>query len=159
MKKLTLTLMRLAAIDVGLSFTPTLAQNGPPDPAQMVQMRIDRMDEALKLSTSQKTQATAIYMNAQTANQSVMANMRSANEALTAAIKSNDANAITQAANTIGTIMAQMTVNNAKGEAAVYATLTPDQQAKFQPMGGGRGIGMGMGGGGGRGRGGPPPQE
>ena len=93
-----------------------------------------------------KAAAPASYMDAQTANQSVMGGMREANQALAAAIKSNDSNAIAQAANTIGTLTAQVTVNNAKAEAAVYAQLTPDQQAKFQPnvgMGGGRGIGMG----------------
>jgi Spy/CpxP family protein refolding chaperone len=59
----------------------------------------------------------------------------------------NDTNAISQAANTIGTLTAQITVNNAKAEAAVYALLTPDQQARYQPMGGGGG------------RRGGPPQE
>jgi Spy/CpxP family protein refolding chaperone len=159
LKKLTVSLMSFAAITAGLSLTQALAQNGPPDPAQMVQMRVDRMNESLKLSKAQQKQVTSIYMDAQTANQSVMGGMREANQSLAAAIKSNDANAIAQAANTIGTLTAQVTVNNAKAEAAVYAQLTPDQQAKFQPnvgMGGGRG--MGMGGGGGRGRGGPPQE-
>ena len=148
--------MSFAALTAGLSLTPALAQNGPPDPAQMVQMRVDRMNETLKLSKAQEKQVTTIYMDAQTANSSVMSGMREANQSLTAAIKSNDTNAMSQAANTIGTLTAQMTVNNAKAEAAVYAQLTPDQQAKYQPMGGGMGRGMGMGGGGRRGG---PPQE
>jgi Spy/CpxP family protein refolding chaperone len=151
--------MSLAAMTAGLSLTQALAQNGPPDPAQMVQMRIDRMNETLKLSKAQQKQITGIYMDAQTSNQSLMGGMRSANESLTAAIKSNDTNGMSQAANTIGTLTAQVTVNNAKAEAAVYAALTPDQQAKYQPSAGGRGMGMGMGGpGGGRGRGGPPQE-
>lgn len=156
--------MGLAAITAGLSLNPALAQNGPPDPAQMVQMRIERMNETLKLTKAQEKQITTIYMDAQTANQSVMGGMREANQAIAAAIKTNDTNAMSQAANTIGTLTAQMQVTNAKAEAAVYALLTPDQQAKYQP-GGMRGMGMGMGGGqgggGGRrgGNGGPPPQE
>jgi hypothetical protein len=66
---------------------------------------------------------------------------------------------MSQAANTIGTLTAQMQVTNAKAEAQVYALLTPDQQSKYQPrMGMGMGMGMGGPGGGGR-RGGGPPQE
>jgi len=147
MKKITIHLMSLAAITAGLSLTTALAQNGPPDPAQMVQMRIDRMNETLKLTKAQQKQITAIYMDAQTANQTVQANMRTAREALVAAIKGNDTNAMSQAANTIGTLTAQTTVNNAKAEAAVYAALTPDQKTNFTPnVGGGMGFG-GQGGG------------
>ena len=147
MKKITIHLMSLAAIAAGLSVMPALAQNGPPDPAQMVQMRIDRMNEELKLTKAQQKQITGIYMDAQTANQSVMGGMRTAREALVAAIKSNDTNAMSQAANTIGTLTAQTTVNNAKAEAAVYAALTPEQQAKYTPSAGMGGFGGGQGGG------------
>lgn len=163
MKKLTVSLMSFAAITAILSPTPAIAQNGPPDPAAMVEMRVERMNEMLKLSKAQQKQVTAIYMDAQTANQSIMGGMREANQAIAAAIKSNDTNAMSQAANVIGTLTAQMTVNNAKAEAAVYAQLTPDQQAKYQPNAGGmRGMGMGMGPGGNGGPGGRrggPPQE
>jgi Spy/CpxP family protein refolding chaperone len=147
LKKITIHLMSLAAIAAGLSVMPALAQNGPPDPAQMVQMRIDRMNEELKLTKAQQKQITGIYMDAQTANQSVMGGMRTAREALVAAIKSNDTNAMSQAANTIGTLTAQTTVNNAKAEAAVYAALTPEQQAKYTPSAGMGGFGGGQGGG------------
>jgi Spy/CpxP family protein refolding chaperone len=164
LKKQTITVLSFAAIGAGLFLTPAMAQDRP-DPAQMVEMRVDRMNETLKLNKDQRKQITAIYMDAQSANQSVMGGMREANQALAAAIKSNDSSAMSQAANTIGTLTAQMTVANAKAEAAVYALLTPDQQAKYQP-GGMRGMGMGMGGpggpggpgGGGRRRGGPPQE-
>jgi len=163
-KKLTVSLMSFAALTAGLSLSQALAQNGPPDPAQMIQMRVDRMNEDLKLNKNQQKQIATIYLDAQTSNQSVMGGMREANQAIVAAIKSNDTNAMSQAANTIGTLTAQLTVNNAKAEAAVYAVLTPEQQAKFQPNAGGRGMGMGMGmgglggGQGGRRRGGPPQE-
>lgn len=151
--------MSLATLGAGLCVMQAFAQNGPRDPAEMVQMRVDRMNEELKLSKAQQKQITSIYMDAQTASQQVRSGMRDANQALVAAIKSNDANAMSQAANNIGTLYAQMTVANAKAEAAVYAALTPDQQAKYQPMAGGMGGGGGYGGGrGGRGRGGPPQQ-
>jgi Spy/CpxP family protein refolding chaperone len=144
-----------AALAAGLTLPLAMAQNGPPDPAEMVQMRIERMNETLKLNKDQQKKISAIYMDAQKANQEVMGGMREANQAIAAAIKSNDTNAMSQAANTVGTLTAQMTVNNAKAEAAVYALLTPDQQGKYQPMGMGRGMGMG----GGQGRRGGPPQE
>jgi Spy/CpxP family protein refolding chaperone len=158
LKKLTVSLLSFVAISAGLSLSQAIAQNGPPDPAEMVQMRVDRMNETLKLNKTQQKQISAIYMDAQTANQTVMGGMREANQSISAAIKSNDTNAMSQAANTIGTLTAQMTVNNAKAEAAVYALLTPDQQAKYQPSAGGM-RGMGMGGPGGGGRRGGPPQE
>ncbi len=157
MKNRTARLISFATITAALALTQAWAQNGPPDAAEMVQMRVDCMSENLKLNKTQQQQVKAIYMDAQKANQEVMGGMREANQAITAAIKSNDTNAMSQAANTIGTLTAQMTANNAKAEAAVYALLTSDQQAKYQPMGGGM-RGMGMGQGGGR-RGGPPPQE
>ena len=156
MKKITIHLISLAAITAGLFLTPAVAQQGRPDPAQMVQMRVDRMNEELKLSKAQQKQITGIYTDAMTANETVQGGMRTAREALVAAIKSNDTAAMSQAANTIGTLTAQTTVTNAKAEAAVYAALTPDQQAKFQPSAGMGGYGGGQGGG--RRRGGPPQQ-
>ncbi len=156
MQKRIVRLMSFAAMTAGLSFTPAMAQNGPPSAEEMVQMRVERLNETLKLNKQQQKQIQGIYMDAQKANQEVMGGMREANQAIAAAVKTNDTSAMSQAANTIGTLTAQMTVNNAKAEAAVYALLTPDQQAKYQPMGGGM-RGMGMGGGGGR-RGGPPQE-
>jgi len=64
------------------------------------------------------------------------------------AIKSNDANGVATASAQIGTLTGQMTANTAKADAAFYATLTPEQQAKYTPAGGGFG-GRGFGGPGG----------
>lgn len=130
------------------------------DPAAMIQMRVDRMNELLKLSKAQQKQATTIFTNAMETNQSVQGGMREANQSLAAAIKSDDESAMAQAANTMGTLTAQMQLNNAKAEAAFYKTLTPEQQAKYQPGAGGMrgGMGMGMGGGQGGRRGGPPQE-
>jgi len=162
LRERTIALMSFAVLTAGLAVVRAFGQNGPPDPAEMIQMRVERMNEMLKLNKVQQKQITAIYMDAQKANQDVMSGMREANQSLTAAIKTNDTNAMSQAANVIGSLTAQITVNNAKAEAQVYAQLTPDQQARYQPMAGGgmRGFGMRMGGPGGRGRGrgGPPPQ-
>jgi Spy/CpxP family protein refolding chaperone len=129
-----------------------------PDPAAMIQARIDRIGETVKLTGAQKKQATQIFTDAMTANQTVMASMRESQTALVAAIKANDAAAMEKAANAMGALQAQTTLNNAKAEAAFYATLTPDQQSKYTPGVGGMGRG-GFGGGGGRQGGGAPPQE
>jgi len=159
LRKPLVNLMSIAAIAAALSVAPAVAQNGPPDPAQMVDMRVERMNENLKLNKDQQKKIKSLYMDAQKANMEVMGGMREANQAIAAAVKNNDTSAMSQAANTIGTLTAQVTVNNAKAEAAVWAVLTADQQAKYQPMVGGMG-GMGMRGGmGGGNRRGGPPQE
>src|ERR1700687_4070237 len=101
--------MSFAAITAGLSLTQALAQNGPPDPAEMVQKRIDRMNQTLNLNKTQQKQVSAIYMDVMKSNQEIMSGMREANQSVNAAIKSNDTNAMSQAANTIGTLTAQMT--------------------------------------------------
>ena len=136
-----------------------LAQRTPPDPAAMVQRQVERLTQALTLTSAQQAQSTTIFTNTQTANQAVMTNLRQAHMSLAAATKSNDTNSIATISSQIGTLTGQMTANTAKGEAAFYAILTPDQQAKYTPGAGfgGRGFGGGPGGGP-RGRGGPPQQ-
>jgi Spy/CpxP family protein refolding chaperone len=118
-------------------------QRTPPDPAAMVQRQVERMTHMLTLTTEQQAQATTIFSNAQTANQTVMSNLRQAHTSLNAAIKGNDANSIATLSAQIGTLTGQMTANTAKADAAFYATLTPDQQAKYTPGGGGFGRGFG----------------
>ena len=122
----------------------------------MAQRQVDRLTQMLTLNSAQQAQATTIITNAQTANQSLMASLRQAHTSLTAAIKSNDTNSIATLSSQIGAITGQTMANTAKADAAFYAILTPDQQAKYTPgIGfGGRGMGMGMGGPP-RGRGGP----
>jgi Spy/CpxP family protein refolding chaperone len=124
-----------------------LAQRPPMDPAAMVQRQVERLTQTLSLTSAQQAQATTIFTAAQTTNQAAMTSLREAHTSLAAAIKNNDANAIATLSSQIGTLTAQMTATTAKADAAFYATLTPDQQAKYTP---------GAGFGGGRGFGGPP---
>lgn len=131
-----------------------VAQRTAPDPASMVKRHVDHLTQTLGLTTAQQGQATALFTNADTANQSVTTSLREARASLAAAIKTNDTGAITTLSNQIGTLTAQSMANTARSEAAFYATLTPEQQAKYTP-----GVGFGGGGyvgrGGPRGRGGP----
>jgi Spy/CpxP family protein refolding chaperone len=124
------------------------------DPATIAQHQVERLTQALSLTSAQQTQATSIYTASVTANQSVMSNLRQAQTSLAAAIKSNDSNSIATLSAQIGTLEGQMTANTAKADAAFNAILTADQQTKFTPGGGfaGRGFG-GPGGPRGRGRG------
>jgi len=151
MKKSIVKFLTIGVIGAGLA----LAQRQAPDPATMAQHQVERLTQALTLTSSQQSQATSIFTAEATANQSVMANMQQARSSLETAIKANDAGGIATAANTIGTLTAQTTTNNAKAQAAFYAILTADQQAKYHVGAGGPGFG----GFGGRMRGQGRPQQ
>jgi len=127
-----------------------LGQRTAPDPAKMVERQVERLTQSLSLTTAQQGQATSIFTASQTANQTVMTELRTARTSLAAAVKSNDSNAIATLSAQIGTLTGQMTANTSKADAAFYAILTPDQQAKYTPGSGGF-----VGGFGGRGPGGP----
>jgi Spy/CpxP family protein refolding chaperone len=112
----------------------------------MIQMRVDRMATQLSLTDTQKTKATAIFTEAFTAAQSIQADLHTNRQSLEDAVKKNDAAAISTLSVTAGTLSGQLTAINTKAEAAFYATLTADQQAKYDayphggpggPMGGG----------------------
>ncbi len=150
--KHTVKLLTFGILCAGL----VLAQRTPPDPAAMVQRQVEHLTQTLSLTSAQQAQATTIFTNAQTANQAIMSSLRQAHTSLQTAIKSNDQNAIATLTAQIGTLSGQSLANTAKADAAFYATLTPDQQAKYTP-GGGFAGGF-MGGRGPRGRGGSPQQ-
>lgn len=106
----------------------------PPDPAQMVQHRVDFLTQKLGLSSAQQQQATTIFTNASANRKSWHDQMRTAHQNLQAATQKNDSAGIEQASNAIGNLMAQETAAHAKTEAAFYQTLTPDQQTKYNAM-------------------------
>jgi Spy/CpxP family protein refolding chaperone len=149
--KHTVKVITFGVICAGL----VLAQRTAPDPAAMAQRQVERLTQTLSLASAQQAQATTIFTAAQTANQSTMSSLRQAHTSLEAAIKSNDSNAIATLSAQIGSLMGQTTANTAKAEAAFNAILTPDQQAKYTPGGGGFGGGVGGFAGRGQRRGGP----
>jgi Spy/CpxP family protein refolding chaperone len=154
--KHTVKFITLGAICAGLA----LAQHTPPDPSAMAQREVEHLTQRLTLTSAQQAQATTLFTSSQTANQSIMTNLRQAHTALAAAIKGNDANAIASLTTQIGTLTGQMMANTAKADAAFYATLTPDQQAKYTPSTGfGGGPAGGFGGRGPRGRAPQQPQQ
>ena len=149
MKKRMMVAMLLL---VGIATTLLIAQPGPPDPATMVQHRVQFLTTMLNLTQAQQTQATTIFTNAAQSQSTTMQNMKTAHDALQTAIKNNDSAAIDQAANTIGSLTTQMTAAHARAEAAFLQTLNGDQQNKFLQLGPhGRGMR-------GHGPGGPGPE-
>ena len=114
----------------------------PPDPAQMVQHHVDRLTKQLSLSTQQQQQATTIFTEETNSSKPLHDQLRTAHQNLQAAIQKNDAGAIEQASNAIGSLMAQMTIAHAKAQAALFRTLGPEQQSKFTQMEQHHGRGM-----------------
>src|SRR5690349_8711946 len=74
----------------------------PPDPATMVQRRVDSLSNFLTLTDSQKQQATTIFTAAANAEASVHTGLKTAHDSLTAAINKNDLASIDQISTTIG---------------------------------------------------------
>jgi Spy/CpxP family protein refolding chaperone len=118
----------------------------PPDPQTVIQMRVAMLATQLNLTDAQKTKATSIFTDANTAGASVRTAMQSNRESLTAAIKKNDTAAIEQLAVAAGSLSGQMTAIDSKAEAAFYALLTTAQQGNYRGVGGGPGGRMGPGG-------------
>jgi Spy/CpxP family protein refolding chaperone len=159
-EKLT-TVTNVAVMTAGLA----LAQGRggtPPDPQTMIQMRVDRLATQLTLTDAQKTQAVTIFTDAFNASQPIQSDLRSNRQSLSDAIKKNDTAAISTLSVTAGVLSGQLTAINSKAEAAFYAMLTADQQAKYdsQPHGGPGGPGGPLGPGGfGAGRFGGPRRQ
>src|SRR5262249_7136328 len=105
-----------------------------PDPAQMIQHRVDFLTQKLGLSPSQQQQATTIFTDAMSGQQSLHNDMRTAHQSLQTAITNNDQNGITQAATTIGNLTTQSIANHAKAEAAFLQILNPQQQRTYSQM-------------------------
>jgi hypothetical protein len=114
----------------------------PPDPAQMVQHRVDFLTKQLSLNTQQQQQATSIFTEEMNNGKSLHGQLRTAHQNLQAAVQKNDIGAIEQASNTIGGLMGQMTMAHAKAQAALFQTLLPEQQSKLTQMESHHGRGM-----------------
>jgi Spy/CpxP family protein refolding chaperone len=137
MKKSAVGACGLAAIlSATLVAQRPLGISSPADPATMVEHRVVRLTALLGLSSEQATQATTIFTNAQTALAPLETGLRQATEALSAAVKSNATATIDTLATTIGLATAQITAIRNKADAAFYAILTSDEQAKFGQTGG-----------------------
>jgi Spy/CpxP family protein refolding chaperone len=140
----------LAATLSGQRFGPRanggLLPNGtPPDPATIVQNQVSRLTTLLSLTTAQAAQATTIFTNAQTTITPLRTSLATDHDALQTAIKSNATSTIDTVAANIGLLTGQIQAIQGKANAAFYAILTADQQAKLDQIGFG-GFGPGLGG-------------
>lgn len=121
----------------------------PPNPANFVQHRISFLTTLLSLTSTQQQEATTIFTNAATTENTLRGSLKTAHQNLRTAVQNNDAATIGSVSTTIGSLTAQLTSAGAKADAAFYQILTPDQQTKFnqfQSQGGGFGHGRGPGG-------------
>lgn len=148
----TLSLKLLTAQEAPTPSTPT-----PPTPAQAAQHRIGRLTTLLTLTSEQQTQATTIFAAEQNAASSLGTSMKEARAALRTAVEGNDTASISSVATQLGNLTTQQIEARAKADAAFYAILTGDQQAKYKELsargpGGPHGPGHGP-----RGHGGPMP--
>jgi Spy/CpxP family protein refolding chaperone len=115
----------------------------PPDPQTMIQMRVSFLATLLNLTDAQKSQALTIYTNAYAAAQTLQTTLQTTRQNLTAAIKSNNTASIDQLTGTIGSLDGQRLAISSKADAAFYALLTADQQAKYDSLPHGPGGGPG----------------
>ncbi len=127
-----------------------LTSDSSPDPATIVQNRVERLISRLTLTTAQAAQATTIFTNALNAITPLEINLRTAHDALPAAVKANNTATIDQLSSTIGSLEGQILAIQNKADAAFYAILTVDQKSKldqtgFGGLGGPGGFGPGPG--------------
>lgn len=134
-----MTLTRLLAAGA-LSASLVIAQRPPgpggppPDPATMIQMRVGFLADSLALTDDQKARATTILTDATAASQSIRASEHANRQSIGDAVKQNNVAAIDQLSVIAGTLAGQLTAIDSKANAAIYALLTPDQQAKFDTI-------------------------
>jgi len=113
----------------------------PPDPATRIAHQVARLTTLLTLTTAQQQQATTIFMNASTATTPVRTNLQTAQTSLKTAVEKNDTATIDNFSAQIGTLTGQEVDIQSKAQAAFYAILTADQQAKYNAVHGPGGFG------------------
>jgi Spy/CpxP family protein refolding chaperone len=113
----------------------------PPTPAQMVSNQVARLTKLLDLNVTQQASATTIFTTEETTLATVRTGLRTAHTALQADIKSGNKTDIATQATTIGGLTTQEVEAQATADAEFYATLTADQQSKYESLGPRSGFG------------------
>jgi Spy/CpxP family protein refolding chaperone len=158
MQRRILAATALAALSAVLGNAQGTAPT-PPTTAQIVANQVARLTKLLDLTSAQQTSATTIFTTEQTALATLRTSMQTAHTALQTAITSNDTATISTDAAQIGTLTGEQVLAQATASAAFYATLTADQQSKFETLGPLGGPGGFNGPGGFGGPGGPGPHD
>jgi Spy/CpxP family protein refolding chaperone len=116
------------------------------------------LNKNLNLTAEQSNKVHTIFSEANVSRQADMTRMQTLHNSLTDAVKAGNESAIDSITRDMATMHQAQQATHAKTLAKIYATLTPDQQAKvatdIERAVGGPGPGMGR-----RGPGGPPPAK
>jgi Spy/CpxP family protein refolding chaperone len=130
---LVMTLACAAAVSV-LAQTQTETQRKFPTPSEMATHQVKRLTTLLSLTSAQQQQATTIFTNAATSEQTLHESEKQSRDSLRTAVKANDSATIDSVATSMAQTTAQLTSIRAKAEAAFYQILTADQQSKFTEL-------------------------
>lgn len=133
------TTAKLLTLGLLFSATAALVQrpggHGPGGPGGPKQNRVDFLGTVLSLTNTQKTQAAAIFEQAQTASASLRETQGQQHAALQDAAKSNAADGtIDDLAATLGAKSGQLAAIHTKADAKFYALLTTEQRTKLDEL-------------------------
>ena len=129
----------LLLLTLSASFAFAQHTRTPPTPAQMVANKVAHLTALLTLTTAQQAEATTIFTTEQTSLAAIAPAMKTARAALKTAVQANELSAITTESSQIGALTGQETLAQSTANAQFYATLTAEQQTKYNKSGGGRG--------------------
>ena len=114
---------------------------GTHTPAELAAHQVTHLTKLLALSSTQQSQATAIFTTAETAVLPLVPTLKTARATLKTAVEANDSATIATQTTEIGALTSQELLARATGEAAFYAILTPTQQTQYaEVMGHDRGA-------------------
>lgn len=120
------------ALTVALaSITPLMEAQTAPTAAQLAQAQLQRYTIGLGLSSTQQEEALTIFTTEETTEISVRTAEQTANASLLTAVEANDTSAIATLSATLGGLHGQEIQATAIADAALYAILSTEQQAKF----------------------------
>lgn len=97
-------------------------------------MMVNRLSKRLNLSPDQQSQARTIFQDARQQAQALKPKLQAERQAMSAAIKSDNEAQIDQLSQQNAQLNSSVRAIHAKAMAKFYATLTPDQKAKFDSM-------------------------
>lgn len=126
--KRTLTLLATTALAAGMVFAQAVNH-----PTRRATAR-PRMEQALKLTDSQKAQAKTIFQSAREEAKPWIAQLRQDRAALNAAVKSDNLQQIDKLAAARGQVMGKLMTARSEAMAKFYQILTPEQRAKADQM-------------------------
>jgi len=134
MSKTVLRTIALGAMAASLVLAQTPGSGSPPTVAQIVARQVARLTSLLTLTSSQQTQATAIFTTEQTTLAGLRTSLSTVQTSLETAVQGNSASDITTDATQIGGLLGQQVLAEATADAAFYAILTSSQQTTYNNL-------------------------